>query len=89
MSWRSNALPRGMIIVQATHHPAGLAEIDRQTNALQSKIWAHLIPIVSTQPTPVNASLMTSLNEVFELKVSCQTEGHAFKDVSQFQQLVR
>jgi hypothetical protein len=53
--------------VQASHHQAELAEIDRQTNALQSEIWAHLVPIVSTQPTPVNASLMSSLNEVFDM----------------------
>src|SRR3954447_26640608 len=38
--------------VQATHHPAGLAEIDRQTNALQSEIWAHVGTIVRAQPTP-------------------------------------
>ena len=53
--------------VQASHHPAELAEIDRQTNALQSEIWTHLAAIVRAQPNPVNTSLMVSLNEVFDM----------------------
>ena len=53
--------------VQASHSPAELQEIDRQTNALQSAIWAHLTTIVREQPNPVSTSLMASLNEVFDM----------------------
>lgn len=53
--------------VQATHHPAELAEINRQTNVLQSEIWKHLVTIVRAYPNPVSASLMASLNEVFDM----------------------
>src|SRR5215471_11857949 len=41
-------------------------ELNRQTNALQSKMWGHMAAIVREQPDPVSASLMAALNEAFD-----------------------
>src|SRR4051812_37601783 len=56
--------------VKASHHPAEIDEINRQTNALQSEIWAHLTTIVRAQPNPVTTPLMASLNEVFDMSTA-------------------
>jgi len=52
--------------VRSEYDPAGLDVISNRTNALQSAIWTHLSTIVREQPNPVSASLMASLNEVFD-----------------------
>lgn len=53
--------------VQAPPEPAVLEDINRQTAALQSAIWEQLSTIVGEQPNPISASLMASLNEVFDM----------------------
>lgn len=53
--------------VQAPAAPAVLNDINDRTNALQSAIWEQLSAIVREQPTPISASLMASLNEVFDM----------------------
>jgi hypothetical protein len=45
---------------------AAIDELNRQTNALQSKMWGHVAAIVREQPDPVSASLMAALNDVFD-----------------------
>jgi hypothetical protein len=56
-----------MSFVEAGHKPAPLDEINSQTNTLQSTIWGHLSAIIRDQPNPVTASLMMSLNDVFDM----------------------
>ena len=53
--------------VRAGHDPAELAQITNRTDALQSEIWGQVSAVVREQPNPVNASVMTSLNEVFDM----------------------
>jgi hypothetical protein len=45
---------------------AVIDELNRQTNALQSKMWGHMAAIVREQPDPVSASLMAALNDAFD-----------------------
>jgi hypothetical protein len=52
--------------VRAPFDPAVLDGINDRTEALQRAIWEQLSAIVQTQPNPVSASLMASLNEVFD-----------------------
>jgi hypothetical protein len=52
--------------IQAPLDLAVLDEINEHTDALQSAIWAQVSQIVRAQPNPVSASLMASLNEVFD-----------------------
>ena len=44
-----------------------LAETNRRTGELQSAIWGHASAIVREQADPVRASLMASLNDVFDM----------------------
>jgi hypothetical protein len=61
-------LRQRIAFVQANHAPAaGLEEIIRETNAAQGTIWGHASAIVREQQNPVTASLMVSLNEVFDM----------------------
>lgn len=53
--------------IRASHEPAELDVINNRTVKLQSAIWADLSAIVREQPNPVSASLMASLNEVFDM----------------------
>jgi hypothetical protein len=53
--------------VQAGHNTAELDAINDQTNALQSAMWIHLSAIIRDRPNPVTASLMASLNDVFDM----------------------
>lgn len=53
--------------VQAGHDLAKLDQISSHTDALQSSIWGYLSAIVREQPNPVSTSLMTSLNDVFDM----------------------
>jgi hypothetical protein len=41
-------------------------ELNRRTNALQSKIWGHMAAIARDQPNPVSTSLMAALNDAFD-----------------------
>ncbi len=47
-----------------------LSSIYRQTSELQDHMWAHASTIAGAQPTPVNALLLSSLNEMFDLATS-------------------
>ncbi len=42
-----------------------LNELNEQTSALQTAIWADVSAIVREQPTPVSNSVMVALNDVF------------------------
>jgi hypothetical protein len=42
-------------------------QLNEQTNAMQSVIWADVSDLVRQQPNPVINSLMVSLNDVFEM----------------------
>ncbi len=53
--------------MHAPPDPAVLDDINNRTNALQSAIWEQLSAIVREQPSPISASLMASLNEVFDM----------------------
>ncbi len=53
--------------IRASHEPTELEVISNRTEKLQSAIWADLSAIVREQPNPVSASLMASLNEVFDM----------------------
>lgn len=52
--------------VAALHEGPSLNSIDARTNVLQGEIWTEVTAIVRAQPTPVNASLMNAVNEVFD-----------------------
>ena len=50
--------------------PAGdpaLEEISRRVSDLQTKLWAQVTTIVRERPDPVSASLMVSMNDVFDM----------------------
>lgn len=53
--------------VKAGHDSADLYEANRQTDLLQSAIWEQLSVLVQEQPNPITASLIASLNEVFDM----------------------
>ena len=58
--------------VQAPPDPAVLDDINNRTNALQSAIWEQVSAIVREQPNPISASLMASLNEVFDMTTAAR-----------------
>jgi hypothetical protein len=45
---------------------AAIDELNRRTNALQTKIWGHMAAIAREQPNTVSTSLMSALNDVFD-----------------------
>jgi hypothetical protein len=45
---------------------AAIDELNRRTNALQSKMWGHMAAVVRERPDPVCASLMAALNDAFD-----------------------
>ena len=53
--------------MKAPPDPAVLGEINNRTNALQSAIWGQVSAIIREQANPISASLMASLNEVFDM----------------------
>lgn len=53
--------------VSASHDTAAINEINEQTNALQTAIWADVSALVREQANPVISSLMASLNDVFDM----------------------
>ncbi|WP_029076751.1 hypothetical protein [Kaistia adipata] len=58
------ALRRAFIL--AEHGSGEISEINDRTSAMQSEIWGHLSAVVRDQPGPISATLMTSLNDVFD-----------------------
>ncbi len=56
--------------VRAEHNPAELDKLNDQTNAVQSAIWERLSGITRGQPNPITASLMASLNDVFDMSAA-------------------
>jgi hypothetical protein len=52
---------------RADYAPAVTDDINARTNALQSVIWGHLSAIIREQPNPVNTSLMSALNDAFDM----------------------
>jgi hypothetical protein len=56
-----------MRFVQAPPDAAVLDGINDQSNTLQSAIWQEVSAIVREQPNPISASLMASVNEVFDM----------------------
>ena len=52
---------------RADYEPAVIDDINARTNALQSVIWGHLSAIIREQPNPVNTSLMSALNDAFDM----------------------
>jgi ABC-type Fe3+-siderophore transport system permease subunit len=45
---------------------AGIDQLNKRTNALQSEIWGHVTAIVREQPNTVSTSLMAALNDAFD-----------------------
>jgi hypothetical protein len=41
-----------------------------RTNAMQSQMWAGFKPLVQREPTPITASLMAALNDMFDASLS-------------------
>jgi hypothetical protein len=64
-----------LAFVEAGRDKAGLAEINKTTNALQSRMTGHLAAIVQELPNTVSTSLMASLNETFD---AATTERFAY-----------
>jgi hypothetical protein len=52
--------------VREGRNQADIDELNRQTNALQTKMWGHVAAIIGEHPDPVSASLMAALNDVFD-----------------------
>ncbi len=52
--------------VEEAYDPVVLGGINDRADAMQSAIWQQVSAIVRAQPNPVSASLMASLNEVFD-----------------------
>lgn len=44
-----------------------IKSVNQRTSALQSQIWGHFTPIAREQPNPITASLMSALNETFDM----------------------
>jgi len=52
-----------------------IAEVHQRTDALQAEIWSYLGNLVQDRRDPVASSLLTSLNETFDLATA---QRHAF-----------
>jgi hypothetical protein len=53
--------------LRAGRDRAYLDQVNRQTNAMQSKMWGYVAGIVRDQPNPVSIALQASLNDVFDM----------------------
>ncbi|HTI84122.1 MAG TPA: hypothetical protein VL614_27030 [Acetobacteraceae bacterium] len=53
--------------VTADYAVSHIDDLNQQTSALQSSIWADVSAIVHEQPNPVTNSLMVALNDVFDM----------------------
>ena len=56
--------------VQTGRERARVAELNQRPNALQSEIWGHLTAIVREQPGPISSSLMSALNDTFDMSAA-------------------
>ncbi|HEY6431174.1 MAG TPA: hypothetical protein VIZ17_04275 [Acetobacteraceae bacterium] len=56
-----------MAFVRSGRDPAALNDIDRRTNTLQTAIWGHVAAIVREQPNPAVTSLMSAVNNTFDM----------------------
>lgn len=56
-----------LAFVTADYAASHIDDLNHQTNALQSSIWADVSAIVREQPNPVTTSLMVALNDVFDM----------------------
>jgi hypothetical protein len=61
-----------MDFVKAPPNSAVLDEINNRTNAFHSAIWEQVSAIVREQPNPISASLMASVNEVFDMSTAAR-----------------
>jgi hypothetical protein len=52
--------------VRERRDASAIDELNKRTNALQSKIWGHLTAIVRDEPNIVSTSLMVALNDAFD-----------------------
>lgn len=52
--------------IGAARNRTAIDELNRRTNALQSKIWGHMAAILREQPNTVSTSLMAALNDAFD-----------------------
>ena len=59
-----------MEFVQAAPHSAAIGISNQRSNALQAQIWGHLAAICREQPNPISASLMSAINDVFDMTTS-------------------
>lgn len=53
--------------IQAGRDQTLLEQLNRRTNAMQSKMWGYVAGIVRDQPNPISAALQASLNDVFDM----------------------
>jgi hypothetical protein len=53
--------------IRASKDAAELQKLNQQTSALQSKIWGHVAATVQDAPTPISASLMAAVIDVFDM----------------------
>jgi hypothetical protein len=56
--------------VQAPRNPETLQQLNQQTSLLQSEIWSDMTAMVRDRPDPAVVSLMSALNEVFDMGTS-------------------
>lgn len=68
--------------VRSGSEPERLAQLNQQTNALQSAIWGHAAAILREHPGPVATWLMSSLNDAFDASTD-ERFGFAMKLPSQ------
>jgi hypothetical protein len=53
--------------VRGASDTAAIDELNQRTNALQSQIWGHMSAIVREQPNPAVTSLMSAINDAFDM----------------------
>jgi hypothetical protein len=58
--------------IQADQGAAELDDLNRRTNALQTRIWGHASAIARERTDPVAASLMAALNETFDMTTAAR-----------------
>lgn len=56
--------------VLATRNSPQIEEMNRRTGELQSVIWGHMAAIAREKPNPVTTSLMSALNDMFDMSAS-------------------
>lgn len=56
--------------LEAPLEPGALQAINQRTGALQTEIWGHLAALVRERQDPATVSLMTALNETFDMSTA-------------------